>query len=135
LKRNLLALLVVSALGGCAARPFAAFDDPRPEGRLSLRERSQCEVPDAPSDQPNWCDYPHEVRAFLDQRESCDHFRSEPWPEGDDTDAVARRKALRDAMAKHCKGTDARLIELRSTYRSDADISAVLAGFENDVEP
>jgi hypothetical protein len=135
LKRNLLATLTLCALGGCAAQPFAAFDDPRPEGRLSLRERSQCEVPDAPSDQANWCDYTHEVRVFLDQREECDHFRGEPWPEGDDADAVARRKALRDAMAKLCRGTDARLVELRAAYRGDAEISRVLAGLENDIEP
>jgi hypothetical protein len=133
--RNLLAGLALCALVGCAAQPFAAFDDPRPEGRLSLRERSQCEVPDAPSDRPNWCDYPHEVRAFLDQREECDHFRGEPWPEGDDADAVARREALRDGMAKHCKGTDARLAELRVTYRNDPVVSAALADFESAIEP
>ncbi len=120
---------------GCASSPFAAFDDPRPEGRLSLRERSQCEVPDAPGDQPNWCDYPHEVRAFLDQREECDHFRGEPWPEGDDADAVARRHTLRDAMAKHCTGTDARLARLREIYRGDGVVSAALGQLESDIEP
>jgi hypothetical protein len=135
LKRSLFAVLAVCALGGCASRPFAAFDDPRPNGRLSLRERSHCEVPDAPGDQPNWCDYPHEVRAFLDQREECDHFRGEPWPEGDDADAIARRKQLHKAMAKLCEGTDARLAELRTAYRDDAVISRVLAGFENEITP
>jgi len=132
--RNLLAVLTICALSGCVARPFATFDDPRPEGRLSLRERSRCEVPDAPVDQPNWCDYPHQVRAFLDQREQCDHFRGEPWPEGDDAEAVARRRQLRDAMAKHCKGTDARLVELRAAYRNDPEVDAALARLESDIE-
>ena len=122
-------------LCGCAAQPFATMDDPRPEGRLSMRERSLCEPPEASAVRANWCDYPHEVRVFLDQRDSCDHFRGEPWPEGDDAQAVARRKELRDAMATSCKGTDARLIELRATYRDDADIFGALAELENDIEP
>lgn len=131
---RLLAAVIACALGGCAARPFAIFDDPRPEGRLSLRERSQCEVPDAPVDQANWCDYPHEVRAYLDRRDACDHFRGEPWPEGDDADAAARRRQLRDAMTKHCNGTDARLAELRVAYRDDPDVSAALGRLESDIE-
>lgn len=131
---NLLAALVACALGGCAARPFAAFDDPRPQGRLSLRERSQCEVPDAPGDRANWCDYPHEVRAYLDRRDACDHFRGEPWPEGGDAEAVARRRQLRDAMAKYCKGIDARLTELRAAYRDDPEVDAALGRLESDIE-
>jgi hypothetical protein len=130
-----LAALGLCVLGGCAARPFAAFDDPRPEGYLSMRERSLCEVPDAPGDQPNWCDYPHEVRAFLDQRDSCDHFRGEPLPEGDDADAVARRSTLRKQMARFCRGTDAQLAELRAAYSGDPIVGAALAGFESNIEP
>ena len=135
MKRNIFAVLVVCTLGGCAARPFAGFEDARPEGYLSLRERSQCEVPDAPSDRMNWCDYPHEVRAFLDQRETCDYFRGEPWPEGDSADALARRKELTDAMKTSCSGTDKRLAELRVRYRGNEDINRVLAAFDSSVEP
>ena len=120
---------------GCAAKPFATMDDPRPAGRLSMRERSLCESPGASAARANWCDYPHEVRAFLDQRDKCDHFRGEPWPEGNDPRAVTRRKDLLDAMATSCRGTDARLIELRITYRDDADIIGALAELESDIEP
>ncbi len=130
-----IALLIACALGGCAARPFAAFEDPRPEGRLGLSERSRCEVPDAPPDRPNWCDYPHEVRAFIDQRESCDHFRGEPWPEGDSKEARERRKELTTAMKTACAGTDARLHALRAKYRDDPDVVAALAALEDDIEP
>lgn len=130
-----IALMIACALGGCAARPFAAFEDPRPEGRLSPSERSRCEVPDAPADQPNWCDYPHEVRAFIDQRDSCDHFRGEPWPEGDSTGEGERRRELTSAMKTACAGTDARLLALRAKYRDDANIVAALAAYENDIEP
>lgn len=134
-KVNLLALLAVCALCGCAAQPFAAFEDPRPEGRLSLRERSRCEVPDAPSDQPNWCDYPHEVRAFLDRRDGCDHFRGEPIPEPVDDPGGERRREIETALRERCTGTDAELVRLRARYRDDAAISAALAGLEDDIEP
>ena len=135
MRRHLLAVLAVCTLGGCAVRPFAAFEDPRTEGRLSLAERSRCEVPDAPTDRPNGCDYPHEVRAFIDQRDSCDHFRGEPWPEGDSAHERERRRALTSAMKTACTGTDVRLLALRMKYRDDAGIVAALATYENDIEP
>jgi hypothetical protein len=134
LKRNLLAALALCALGGCAARPFATFDDPRPEGRLSLRERSRCEVPDAPVDQPNWCDYPHEVRVFLDQRDGCDHFRGEPIPEPADDPGGERRRQIETALRELCTGTDAELLRLRARYRNDAAVSAALGELESDIE-
>jgi hypothetical protein len=122
------------ALSACvSANPFAGFDDPRPEGRLSLRERSQCEVPDDPN--ARWCDYPHEVRTFIERRAGCDHFRGEPWPEGDDAWARERRKTLTDAMRKQCTGTDAELVRLRTQYRDDQAIAAALREFEDDIEP
>lgn len=135
LKIAILTAMIACALGGCAARPFAAFEDPRPEGRLSLSERSRCEVPDAPADQPNWCDYPHEIRAFIDQRDSCDHFRGEPWPEGDSTHERERRRKLASAMKTACAGTDARLLALREKYRNDESVVAALATYDNDIEP
>ncbi len=130
-----IALLIACALGGCAARPFSAFEDPRPEGRLSLRERSQCEVPDAPGDRANWCDYPHEIRAFIDRRDGCDHFRGEPWPEGDSPAERERRQELKAAMKAACSGTDVELARLRGKYRDDADVAAALMAFEDDIEP
>jgi hypothetical protein len=130
------ALALVCALAGCASlHPYAKFDDPRPEGRLGLRERSQCEVPDAPSDKPNWCDYPHEVRAFLDRRELCDQFRDEPVPEPIDDPGSERRREIDTGLRKHCTGTDAELARLRTRYRDDAVVAAALAEFESDVEP
>ncbi len=135
LKIAAIALTIAYALGGCAARPFAAFEDPRPEGRLSISERSRCEVPDAPSDRPNWCDYPHEIRAFIDQRDSCDHFRGEPRPEGDSTYHLERRRELAAVMKTACTGTDAQLRALRAKYRNDAVVAAALSAFEDGIEP
>jgi hypothetical protein len=124
------------ALTACvSANPYAGFDDPRPEGRLGLRERSQCEVPDAPSDKPNWCDYPHEVRAFLDRRELCDHFRGEPVPEPADDPGSERRREIESALREHCTGSDAELARLRARYRDDAVVAAALAEFETAIEP
>ena len=111
------------------------MDDPQPEGHLSMRERSLCESPEASAARANWCDYPHEMRVFLNQRDSCDHFRGEPWPQGDSTHDRERRRELTAAMKTACTGTDARLIALRAKYRDDANIVAALAAYENDIEP
>ncbi len=100
-----------------------------------MRERSLCESPGASAARANWCDFPHEVRVFFDQRDNCDHVRGEPWPEGNDPEVIARRKELRDTMGTSCKGTDARLILLRTLYRDDADIIGALAELESDIEP
>lgn len=126
-------LLTLCAAPGCATNPFSGFDDPRPEGRLSLRERSHCEVPDQPDS--HWCDLPHEVRAFVERREACDHFRGEPWPEDDGESARARRAELTEKMRETCTGTDATLAGFRKKYREDAAVSAALAGFEDGIEP
>ncbi|TXI47760.1 MAG: hypothetical protein E6Q50_12840 [Lysobacter sp.] len=132
-RATLAAALLSCALCVGAANPFAAFDDPRPEGRLSLRERSQCEVPDDP--EARWCDYPHEVRIFTERRESCDHFRGEPWPEGDEPGMQERRDQLTKGMRDACAGTDAELARLRAKYRDDAEIAKMLGEFETDIEP
>ena len=30
---------------------------------------------------------PSDVKSFVDQRDGCDHFRGEPWAEGDDPES------------------------------------------------
>ena len=92
-------------------------------------------MPDAPGDRAGWCDYPHEVRAFLDRRGECDHFRGEPWPEGNSATERRRREALSAAMAAACAGTDARLRALRVKYRGDRDVAAALAALDDGIEP
>lgn len=133
MKSAALTALALCALAACAGNPYSALDDPRPEGRLSLRERSLCEMPDQADSR--WCELPHEVRVFTERREACDHFRGEPWPEGGHDDDRARRKELTEKMRDACAGTDARLAALRAKYRDDAVASAVLATFETDIEP
>jgi hypothetical protein len=133
IKSAIVVVIALAGIVGCASNPYSAFDDPRPEGRLSLREHSQCETPDDP--EARWCDYPHEIRAFTEKREACDHFRGEPWPEGDTEGwERERRKQLIDGMRKHCAGTDRELMRLRAKYRDDADVSKALAAFEDRIE-
>jgi hypothetical protein len=124
--------LALCALAGCVANPFSQFDDPRPEGRLSLQERSHCEDPNDP--EARWCGYPHEVRSFTQKRQECDHFRGEPVPEPENDPGGERKKDIRAALAKRCTGTDAELARLRAKYRDDADISKALAVFEDRTE-
>lgn len=130
--RALPALALPALLAACAVAPHAGFEDPRADGRLSVRERALCE---APEDMPQWCDWPHQVRRFVQGRQACDHVRGEPWPEGASRADGQRRHELAAAMRRTCAGTDARLAALRAAYRDDADIASALAGFEDDVEP
>ncbi|MBP6748094.1 MAG: hypothetical protein KA144_00525 [Xanthomonadaceae bacterium] len=132
-RASLASALLSCALCAAAENPFSNFDDPRPEGRLSLRERSHCEVPDDP--QARWCDYPHEIRAFTERRETCDHFRGESWPDGDEPWAIERREQLIKGMRDGCTGTDAELARLRAKYRDDAELAKLLGEFETSVEP
>lgn len=134
LRRATLACALLScALCAGASNPFSGFDDPRPEGRLSTRERAQCETPDDP--QARWCDYPHEIRVFTERRQGCDHFRGEPWPEGDEPWEIERRDQLTKGMRDACAGTDAELARLRAKYRDDAEIAKMLGELETDIEP
>lgn len=127
-----LAPCILGLLVACGTQsPQATYADPRPEGRLDLRERSLCEAPEA---QPDWCDFPHEVRVFLQQRKGCDHFRSEPVPEPADDPQGERRRQIATAQRDLCTGTDATLSRLRARYRDDTAISAALAGFDADIE-
>jgi hypothetical protein len=126
------AALALCTLAACAASPFSHFDDPRPEGRLSLRERSHCEDPD--DSEARWCSYPHEVRVFIEKRQGCGHFRGEPVPEPENDPGGERKQDIHAALAKLCRGTDSELERLRAKYRDDADVSKALATFEDRIE-
>ena len=71
---------------------------------------------------------PHAIEAFVERRESCDHFRGEdPYDAG--------RAAFLDARFREfCEGTDADLRALKRKYALEAEIMAVLARYEASVE-
>lgn len=131
-------LLALCALGNCVAQDRITRDDPRPQGRLSLRELSLCEPPEG---RPDWCTWPHEVRDFVNRRDDCDHWRGEPWPD-EDTAAIGvdrqarieRSKEISDGLRDTCTGTDRRLRELKRVYAFDKEISRALSEYETDIE-
>lgn len=88
----------------------------------------------APASRPPAPTYPAEVRAFIDERDGCDHFRGEPVPEPQDDPQGVRRTQIEDALSRLCTGTDARLAALRTKYRNDAAVLAALSGYEDTIE-
>ena len=93
-----------------------------------------CVAPEGPVPRPGFCSLPADVRAFVEDRDGCDHFRGEPWPEGDDEGSRARRQQILQAMRSLCAGTDRQLEALLARYREDAAVMHVLSGFERNIE-
>jgi hypothetical protein len=73
--------------------------------------------------------FPKDVQAFLDRRESCDHWR------GEDGYDEERQKDINWAVCQSCTGTDVELARLKSKYRRDALVAKALADFEPRIEP
>lgn len=79
---------------------------------------------DPPPERPEWCAWPRDVRLFADRFDACVHSSGE---EAYDED---RRRFLEARVRESCPGNDKRLRKLKAAYADDAEISAVLAGFE-----
>lgn len=73
------------------------------------------------------------VRAFIERREACDHFRGEPV-EGEGAQALARLEFVHRQVFENCNGTDAELARLRAAYADDPVVSRALAVFEYPIE-
>ena len=103
-------LLLVAVLAGCATH---AADT----ARFGLQERSLCEPPEH---RPGWCEWPRDVRTFVDRYDACDHFKGEePYDR-------ERRAFLEESIRDTCTGNDKELRQLRRRYADDAQISALL---------
>lgn len=76
---------------------------------------------------------PSEVRAFIEERIICDHFRGEP-AEGDSPEQVERREFLIDSLDIYCAGTDKRLAALKRRYKDNPAVMRRLSEFEERVE-
>lgn len=112
------ALVLVALLGGCAARGTTTpggGDVTGPATTVDARVSAGAALP-------------ADVRAFIEDRDLCDHFRSEPWPEGDSAQDRARRRELVEGVRTACAGTDRRLTDLRRRYAGDATVIRALAG-------
>jgi hypothetical protein len=119
------ALALLLAGGACTTTPGAATDP-------GAAATATCD-PQA-SDWPGYCGYPADVRAFVDQRDACDHWRGEPIPGPEDDPEQDRRKQVLAGIEASCTGTDQRLSELKAAYASDPKIMQLLDGYESDIE-
>lgn len=72
---------------------------------------------------------PKEVSTFLEERESCDHWRGE---EGYDKE---RRAEIDWSICQSCPGTDSKLALLKKKYRADKATMDKLAELEPRIEP
>lgn len=77
---------------------------------------------------------PADVKAFVETRDGCDYFRSEPWPEGDDPYSKDRRRFILKNLKETCTGTDTKLKELRNKYRENQILHDFLKGYEDSIE-
>jgi hypothetical protein len=65
---------------------------------------------------------PPDVKSFVEQRDTCDHFRGEPYggpSDGESVEQSERREFVIASQEKYCTGTDKRLTELKLKYRGD----------------
>jgi hypothetical protein len=128
--------LVAAALGlaGCATTPAPGTTPTHaPSARAGVAVAAPCPA-DRVALHPDYCGLPSDVRAFMDDRDACDHFRGEPWPEGDTGADRERRRELVEAMRTNCAGTDRRLEALLSRYPHDGAVRRTLLGYERNIE-
>ena len=110
-------------------------------GHADARARPVASCDPQASDLPGYCSYPADIRAFVDDRDACDHWRGEPWPEDSEVDdptqrewALHRRKEITDAINATCTGTDKRLSGLKGKYVNDPRVMQLLDEYETDIE-
>lgn len=77
---------------------------------------------------------PADVKTFVERRDGCDHFRGEPWDNGDEPEIKERREFIFQNINKLCNGTDIQLKELRDKYRDNTVVFNFLGKYENRIE-
>ena len=71
-----------------------------------------------------------DLRAYLERREMCDHFRGE-FPDPPDPQ---RMREVNEQVAVYCPGSDAPLAQLRRRYRDDPAVMKQLDALEPRIE-
>ena len=71
---------------------------------------------------------PPDVASFLEERESCDHWRGE---EGYDAD---RRAEISWSVCQYCTGTDSKLANLKRKYHDSKAVMSRLDELESRIE-
>ncbi|HKS73170.1 MAG TPA: hypothetical protein VJQ82_08235 [Terriglobales bacterium] len=77
--------------------------------------------------------YPEEVKAFIAERDTCDHFRGEPI-EGKSPEQIERRNFVADSLDIYCSGTDRRLAALKRRYKDNRPVMKQLNQYEEHIE-
>jgi hypothetical protein len=77
---------------------------------------------------------PADIETFIKSRDICDHFRGEPWDDGNDPEIKARRDAIFRNIELHCAGTDRALARLRHKYSGNRPIIQRLSDYDDRIE-
>ena len=78
---------------------------------------------------------PKEVSAFIAQRDTCDHFRGEPYEGGDHTEIGRERyKYVTGKLEEYCTGTDKTLADLRQKYSENPSVIEKLSMYDDKIE-
>ncbi|MGM3274749.1 hypothetical protein [Ralstonia sp. 24A2] len=77
--------------------------------------------------------YPKEVKAFIAERDTCEHFRGEP-SEGNSPEQIERRQFIADSLDIYCAGTDKRLAALKRRYQNNRSVMKQLNRYEARIE-
>jgi|ERR1035437_4300855 hypothetical protein len=76
---------------------------------------------------------PREVKNFVAERSTCDHFRGEPF-EGNSPEQIERREFIFDSLDIYCSGTEKRLAALKRRYKKNEAVMKQLNKFEEMTE-
>jgi hypothetical protein len=71
---------------------------------------------------------PVDVTAFIEKRDTCDHFR------GEDSYDADREKFLKARLHEFCDGTDKALKSLRFKYTDNPEVISALAPYDDKIE-
>jgi len=78
--------------------------------------------------------YPEDVSEYIRRRDVCEHFRAEPWPEGDSSEERERRDFIAARLLQYCKGSDQAMRELKAKYSDNRAVMERLERYEADIE-
>lgn len=96
---------------------------------LLIAVSSSCHGPLlAAAEKVNVSKLPEDVRAFIERRDGCDHFRGEDSPDAE------RRAQIDRELQRLCTGTDAELARLKRVYASNKAVQHSLADYEINIE-
>ncbi|MBB3310454.1 hypothetical protein FHT78_002197 [Rhizobium sp. BK196] len=99
------------------------------KGLLLLAFSSSCCGPSLAADgKADVSKLPEDVRAFMERRNGCDHYR------GEDSSDAERRTQIDRELQRLCIGTDAELARLKRVYAGNKAVQHTLDDYEVDIE-